>query len=508
MELANLWIAVLLAWSATAQTAPDSAGKAGEHVAVAATTVQVYPGPGVDTYQSRLYSVEVLDGANWLSSYVYRYARTSNTLWHWGASPTVNFTTFGTNGLTTVRVSRPSGVISSVEVSPKSRNIPLQIADGQALLTLSQGDKAWITLNGDDANPLFVFADHLKPAIPSGATYFGPGVRDIAPATGNHYLASNNETIYVDGGAWLRGNIDTRGKTNVRIIGPGVLSGDLWTSEMVQSSPEFNELMEYAMVRGDWGASNAIVDGVTIVDSPTYNFYGGTHQARNVKLLSPWYYSTDGFQGVNSVDQSFAFVGDNVFFPIWAGIANDNITVTNSFAGTTGNAVFCGGFWGNPASGRYKSVVDNVDIKTYNSDAWVRFGSPLTPAVFQIWVDSGDSNHGYSNQTYRNIRVEGDLLAPLAMLKNMSYPWGPPHLLPPLGNSYNLVFSNVSLAGTQKHISEIKGLDANNGFHNVQFHNLKMGGTDVSPANFNNYFAVNNYVSGLSFRTAAHGDRK
>src|SRR5216684_3259086 len=75
------------------------------------------------------------------------------------------------------------------------------------------------------------------------------------------------------------------------------------------------------------------IQGITILDSPTTNIFGGD-SVYGVKLLSPWYWSTDGFQGgVNTVDQSFAFVGDNVFFPIWAGSNNNNVTITNSFAG-------------------------------------------------------------------------------------------------------------------------------------------------------------------------------
>ena len=465
------------------------------------TSVEVYPGPGDNTYRSRLYSVDVLNGSTWFSSYVYGYGRVSSSLWHWGSTPTVNFTTFGTSGSTSVRVSLLGNVITTADISPKSRSIPVQLTAGQALLTLKQGDKAWITLNGDDANPLFIFADALKPPVPSGATYFGIGVRDIAPGTGNHYIASNYETIYLDGGAWVRGNIDIRGKAQVRIMGPGVLSGELWTSESVQSLPTFDQMMDYTMIHGDWGGTNAIVQDITVVASPIYNLFGGTHQAYNVKLLSPWYYSTDGFQGVNSVDQSFAFVGDNVFFPIWSGIANGDVSVTNSFAGTAGNAVFCGGYWGNPGT-QFKTSVQNIDIKTYNSDAWVQFGAPLTPAVFQIWMDSTNSAYGYSNQTYQDIRVEGDLSVPLLILKNMVYPWGGPNAVsPPLGNSYNLLFRNVTVAGRQNILSEIKGLDSANGFHNVRFENLSFNGTAVTQTNFANYISVNNYVSNLSFAT-------
>ena len=335
----------------------------------------------------------------------------------------------------------------------------VQVINGQAFFTMNPNDKAWITVNGDDSDPLFVFADNLKAAIPPGATYFGPGIRDIAPATGNHYQASNGETIYLDGGAWVRGTIDVRGKSNVTIMGPGVLSGELWPSETVQSLPNFSDQTAYAMIIGDWGGTNATAQDVTIVASPIYNFYGGTHRVTNAKLLSPWYYSTDGFQGVNTIDQSFAFVGDNVFFPIWAGLANDNVTVTNSFAGTSNNAVFCGGFWGNPPADHYTATANNIDIKTYNSDAWVPYGAPLTPAAFQIWVDNATSANGYSNQTYQNIRIEGNLSVPLAMLVNMVYPWGGANAYPqPLGNSSNLAFFEYHLNRHAKMDESDRGL--------------------------------------------------
>ena len=85
--------------------------------------------------------------------------------------------------------------------------------------------------------------------------------------------------IYLDGGAWVRGNIDVRGTRNVRIIGPGVLSGDLWSGENVGSSAlPFAEFTNYAMITGDFAGNGASVNGITIVDSPGYNFFGGaTH---------------------------------------------------------------------------------------------------------------------------------------------------------------------------------------------------------------------------------------
>lgn len=415
----------------------------------AQTTVEVYPGPGVDTYKSNLYRVEVFDGTNWVPAYVYHYSRKSFTHWHSLDSPTVSFTTFGTTGPVNVRVSKLGGAITDVNVYPTSKEIKGKLAGGQAIGTLNPNDKLWLIINGDDANPLFVFADAPKPCVPPGATYFGPGIREIAPATNNHYKASTSEVIYLDGGAWVRGNIDVTGTRNVRIMGPGVLSGDLWIAENVQSLPS-NQFSSYAMVTGDfYGGDGASVSGITIVDSPGYAFYGGATNVYGVKVLSPWFYGTDAFLGVSHIDHIFCFNGDEVFTPQWAGVQGDNATITSSFVATANNTVFAGGYWGFEAFSGYGALADDIDVLTYNNDDW---GPPLTAGVFQIWVDNSDSTKGYARQTYQNIRVDNiNLSVPLLSVKNVVYPWGGQYAVnPPLGNSSNLVFKNVSATPNQK----------------------------------------------------------
>jgi len=466
--------------------------------AAAASTIEVYPGPGVDTYKSGLYTVEVFDGSSWIPAYVYGFRRSSVTYWHTGTNPSVNFLTFGTISQVDVRVIKVGGSITSIDVSPHSKNIPVQLVGGQAVLTLNPLNKAWITINGDDANPLFIFADPPKPPIPVGAKYVGPGIQTI-PQNGGHYQPKDGEIIYLDGGAFVRGNLDVTGTTNVQLMGPGVLSGDLWTSEGISAYP-FDIWVKFAMITGDWsGGDAATVSGVTILASPGYNFFGGAHTVSNVKVLSPWFYSTDGFQGVSHVDHSFIFNGDNAFAPGAAGVQNDNVTITSCFGGTTENSVFTGGYYGFEAKKGYSALVDDIDVKTYLSDAG---GPPLLASVFQVYVDNSDPNAGYSNQTYQNVRIEGNVGTPMLELKNTVYPWGGPYAYnPPLGNSYNFVFKNISLEGTQKYRSEIKGWDGSNGFHNVILENVRMGGTLVTAANLASYFDVNSFVFGLYFST-------
>ncbi|KND48704.1 MAG: putative glucanase [Parcubacteria bacterium C7867-003] len=475
--------------------------------------VEVYPGPGGNAFKSDLYNVEVWDGSAWVPAYVYKRAKVSTMHWHIGTVTSVNFLTFGTTGQVNVRISKLSGSITSISVSPKSKNIPNSITNGQATLTLNINDKTWITINGDDANPLFIFADNLKPAVPApgpGLKYFGPGVHDISPGTGNHYYPSDNETIYLDGGAWVKGNIISTGKTNVQIMGPGILSGDLWDAQTVQNLG-WTGMQDYFMIyAASYGVvGDTTVSGITIVDSPTFNVYN-VKSAYSAKVLSPWHAQTDGFNGVD-IDQVFAFNGDttfNAYMGYWSPITNSysiNTRLTNSFGGTTNNAVFLGGFYGNPGNTNFTSTVDNLDIKTYNDNSFVPYGAPHEPSVFQVWVGTNDSTYGYRNQIYQNIRIEGNVNAPLLQLMNRVYPvsWGGPMYDPPLGNSYDLTFKNISLEGSQNDLmgkkSEIKGWDANNGFHNILLENVSIGGTVINQSNISNYIDVNSYVWGLSF---------
>ena len=469
--------------------------------------VEVYPGPGADTYKSDLYQVEISNGTAWIPAYVYKIRNQSRCHWHFGDSPSVNFLTFGTDGPAEVRVTKLSGPIQGVDVSPHSKfkQRTGSITNGQAIGTLYPDDHFWVTIDHDDANPLFIFADHLKPPVPPGATYFGPGIHDIAPASGNHYQASTGEAIYIDGGAWIRGNIDLSGTHNVRVMGPGVLSGDLWPKDSVKDLP-FGQYIKYAMFTGDFlGADGATVRGVTIADAPAYGFYGGVLEASSVKFLSPWYAGTDTFAGVNHIDHTFCFSGDEAFMPAYTGTQKDDVTITSSFVGTSNNTCFAGGYWGYEViPGGYTALVDDVDIKTYDNDDWVTGPNPapLMGAAFQVWMDNDDPKFGYANQTYQNVRVEGNLSTPLLELQNRVYPWGAPGSqgawIPPLGNGHDLVFRNVSLEGASKYRSPIQGLDASNGWHNVVLDNFTMGGTPLTVANLATYFDVNPFVSDLA----------
>jgi len=460
--------------------------------------VEVYPGPGENAYKSDLYRVEVSDGTRWLETYTYKIARKSNTSFKGagGADPSVNFAIFGTTAILTVRVSKLLGSITSAEISPKSKNIVSTISNGSAIFELRPYDKAWVVVDGDNGDPLFVFANPLKPAVPPGAVYFGPGVHDIGLAFGS----KSGQAIYLDGGAWVIGTIDLRGRHDVRILGPGVLSGEKWSAEIFSHKPDN---MIYRMIIGDKSSASTgnRLEDIAIVNSPSYNIYGGPEYIGNVKLLSPWWSSTDGFQvlprGANRlalIERCFAFVGDDIFFPRENYLGN--IEIRNCFVSSTNNSVFQISYWGNTLDHQNRAYVHDIDIKNYLPKH--------NSAVFRASICKA-TDTGVKNMTFENIRIEGALKCPLVQIENREYFWPEQTTHPEtkLGNTWNMVFRNISAEIPADKLKTIKstllGLDSENSHHDYLFENVRINGVVLDQTNYPDYFRVNNFTSGIHF---------
>jgi hypothetical protein len=217
---------------------------------------------------------------------------------------------------------------------------------------------------------------------------------------------------------------------------------------------------------------------------------------RNVKLLSPWLWSTDGFyvqpdritrEGL--VENCLAFIGDDVFFP--RDNIQGNMIIRNCFVGSTNNNIFSMSYWPQSLENNYFSRVDNIDIKTYNEHA-----------IFQSVLDGNADNAGMGihNQIYKDIRIEGNIICPLIRIENRPDPWGGDVNSPVLGKSRNIQFINVTLEGSQRGKSTILGKDMNNDHSGYLFENVRIGGTKVTEENFNQYFNTNEFVHDITIR--------
>ena len=105
----------------------------------------------------------------------------------------------------TVTVTCPE-TIQSAKVLPSSFDIQPTVEGNRLRLTLTEPKPLTIEVNGNWAGALHLFAnppetDAPRPGDPN-VLYFGPGIHEVS-----HLVVSNNQTVYVAGGAVVRGVI-------------------------------------------------------------------------------------------------------------------------------------------------------------------------------------------------------------------------------------------------------------------------------------------------------------
>jgi len=116
------------------------------------------------------------------------------------------------NKKTTDAVIRPL----SVDFNPKFKN-------GVLSFTMKPKDRAVVEFDGDVKKPLFIFANQTDSNKPKkggqGVHYFAAGkIHNI-----EDYCLKDGETMYIEGGAVVRGNIRTDKSKNITIAGSGIL---------------------------------------------------------------------------------------------------------------------------------------------------------------------------------------------------------------------------------------------------------------------------------------------
>ena len=139
-----------------------------------------------------------------------------------GATQTCNYLCAAWNSAITIEI-ECDAPISTCAVRPRSRNVSAQIEGNVARFTLENPQNVSIEI--DDMKPLFLFANETEHETPSpddaNVRYFRAGeIHEI----GELFL-HDDQTLYIEGGAIVRGCVRATNAKNVRIAGHGVLDG-------------------------------------------------------------------------------------------------------------------------------------------------------------------------------------------------------------------------------------------------------------------------------------------
>lgn len=333
--------------------------------------------------------------------------------------------------------------------------------------------------NGED-NPLLLFVNAPETSRPSqsdpNVMWYGPGYHNIG-----NLVVGSNKTLYMAGGAVLRGTITTRG-SNIKILGRGVLQGNgLFVSDRYAArDPQLltirmsqNVLIDGPVIKesAKWTIVISQSDGVTIRNLKEMsimgpNYHDGTHieNSRNVLMEDLFLMSDDDTFGVRGVEYA-------QMEPV------EHIMVRRVVAWPTATGAWRLGWTGFTTyinDVQYEDI-DVIHAKTYH--AILKF----EPA------GNGTVATRMSNFRFERITMqpsggawEGEFIRVVAEL-------GDPLAKGPAGSVENVLFKNVHLIGSRasgsfpQGLIEVWGHNPTNQFvRNITFENVTRWGERVT----------------------------
>jgi hypothetical protein len=474
LRVLSILIAFLVAFVPTAVYSPA-------HVQ-AATTLNVYPAPSGVTLNTD-YTVQVRElGGIWQDLDEYQ-----TTVGGASTKSNASFVYFDTDGQVEVSVTNNSGAITSAEVRTLNQTISPTISGSTMTFTLSGPMKVSAVVNGNINKNLMIFANPLEVNPPSptdpDVIYLGPGLYT------QDYTVPSGKTLYIAGGAVVKGGVILDNATNAKVIGRGVLDHPRGKGV---SADYTNQITIDGIIVNDYGSGDQ--GGCAIALGNATNV-----QINNFKAFSvnKWGDGIDTFAASNitindvyirSHDDSVAiYNARSNGGRIWYGNTN-NITVTNSILQPDlARPINIGthGFTWAPGGGH---AIENLTFS--NLDFW------LYNSAAQLQFISSDGNL-IQNVNFTDIRIDDHVDNHFIYMKVKSWDYG-------LGRGINNVyFKNVSYTGTNTAANTLEGYDSTRMIQNVTFENLKVNGTVVTNATEGN-FSTNSYVNNLNI--IASGD--
>ncbi|MCI1647220.1 MAG: glycosyl hydrolase family 28 protein [Bacteroides sp.] len=368
---------------------------------------------------------------------------------------------FDFNGKIEILVQKNNGEVRDVTIRPLSKGIKPSVDGNYVLFTLDKPQKLSVEFNGDKLHNLHVFANAIETNVPDkkapGIMYFEAGYHE-PDSIEKCFKIPSNTTVYLEGGAVLKGPLLCEHVENVKILGHGMLL------------ETFNGItINYS--------KNVLVDGITVVN-PRYNTTT-VGQSENITLKNIKSFSYQGWgDGLDFFCSKHALVEDvfmrnsddciAVYGHRWNFYCNtDDIVVRNSTLwADIAHPINIGTHGDTSTEGETLENMhfSNIDILEHDED------DPDYQGCMAVNV--GDHNLA-RNILFDNIRVErieeGQLFH-LRVMYNKKYNTGPGR------GVQNITFRNISFTGKYTSPSLMEGYDANHAINDITFENIYING--------------------------------
>lgn len=380
--------------------------------------------------------------------------------------------------------------LAKTRVLPEARGIRPQITGEKTSFVLTEPGQ--LSFEPDaKSGPLLLFANPLEPARlqpgDPGLVYFGPGVHHAG-----RIELGDNQTLYVAGGAVVKGGVAARGK-NITLRGRGIIDGLDWE----RFKGPTDNLISLTL------CTNVTVEGVILKDSWTWSFpMWGCRGVRidNVKIVSSRCENNDGIGVGNSQD----------------------IEITNCFIRTDDDCITTKGFgWPERDKAKDGAPVEDVTVSkcvlwTDRAHIWRLGGESWAEGMRRLHFHDIDVIH-YTDPTcpvitvqpaegmvmedvrFENIRINGEGQARLIEVYPAPTQWIRRNKTP--GIVRRVMFANIVVSGTgpaDRGSIEVRGCDPEHTVTDVTFENVVRYGQRVNARSPN--VAIGQHAKGIAFK--------
>lgn len=374
---------------------------------------------------------------------------------------------FDFSGEVEVKVRFRHGSIETARVRPLSYGIVPTVTDSVLTFRLDRPSNLSVEVNGDIFHNLHLFANPIDVNNPLEGTtlkklkrrhdliYFGPGVHRLPGDTLN---VPSGKTVYVAGGAVVKGCIRAVNVRDVKILGRGKVHPDGRGAGL-------------SIVN----SKNVLVEGLISTQCPT----GGSDSVtiRNVKVISSYGWG----DGLN------VFASNNVLFDgVFCRNSDDCTTVYGTRMGFVGGCrnitMQNSTLWADVAHPIFIGIHGNVEnpevlenLNYVNIDILDHKEKQLD---YQgcLAINAGDNNL-IRRVRFENIRIEnfrqGQLLN-LRIFYNKKYCQAPGRGIE------DVLFKDIVYTGSNAEVSQIIGYDKERRVKNIRFENLVINGVRIA----------------------------
>lgn len=389
--------------------------------------------------------------------------------------------------------------VEQVRVRPLSREIVPAVEGNEIRFTLHKPAKLSIEINGDILENLHLFACKMEEDVPTPSEdvlFFGPGVHELP---NQEIYLDSGKTLYLAGGAVLRGTIKCYDAENVVIRGRGCIDLQPWTpKDPTRNDREEQPKYSYRgleIVR----SRNIQIEGIMVLDSCHYCVYLGQSSKvsiSNVKLFDCTRWG-DGIDCMScsdiEVEDAFIRTSDDciaIYGQRWDYRGNvSNITVRNSILWADVAHAINIGLHGNSPEG---NTLENLTFQYID----ILEHKELTPQYQGCMAISCGDGNTVRDVLFEDIRVDDFSLGQLLNVRTVynSYYNPTPGL-----SVERITFRNISYSGKNQLASVIEGWSAESIVKDIVFDHVIINGERIlSPEQGN--FVVGANVVGLRFK--------